>query len=316
MKKLEIFLINNNILVILFFTILVFSMVSPFFFELRNITNILRQASLLAIIGMAQTLVILTGGIDLSVGSNIALSTVIVGPMLLTDIPFIIPVVLILLIGAGFGLVNGLIITKLKLPPFIVTYSTMFVARGLAWLSTGGHVVYQLKPNFRFLGTGAIFGLETPTFFCIAIFFILSFILNKTIFGRKIYFVGANEKAALFSGILKDDVLLKVYTLCGLITSFAGILYVSRLNAVEPGIGELFNLNSIAVVLIGGTAISGGVGGLLGTWIGAILIAIIQNGMNLLQVPSELQTVYLGILIIVAVLINTYTDLYKRSLGL
>jgi len=310
MKK---FLFNNPHLVILLFMLMTFSILSPFFFTKNNLLVIIQQASILGILGLAQTLVILIGGLDLAVGSEIAFSTTLIAPLLLMDIPLILPIILIMIVGLGIGFFNGLIITKLEVPAFIATYGMMYIARGFAWIWMGRNVVYMFPENFRFLGSGSIGGISVVTIFFVVTFIILWFLLKRTTFGKKVYMVGANPLAAKFSGINVKKIRIYIYSLCGLVTAFAGVLSIARINAAEPGIGESFALNSIAVVLIGGTSLSGGRGGVTGTLFGAIIISCLKNFMNLVQVKSYLQSLFIGILIIFAVFLNQLIQKKKTN---
>lgn len=304
---------NNSLVIILILLIVVFSLVNPNYLTTSNVVVILRQASLLAMLGMAQTVVMLTGSIDLSLGSMIAVSTVIFAPMLKSDIPFVIPILLIVITGACLGLLTGLVVTKLNIPPFIATFATNYIGRGTAWLLFGNMIVYNFSDEFRFIGVGDVFGIPVTIILALMIAAMLHILLRKTAWGRRVYFVGSNKNAAIYSGIKVNKVIISAYMFGSVIAAFCGVVYVARLNAAEPGIGTTYALDSIAVTLIGGTSIAGGVGGVFGTITGAVIISTIKNAMNFLQIPSELQSLFMGIIIVSAVYINQFVARKKEQ---
>ncbi len=304
-------ILNYSLVLIAVLLIAVFAVLNDNYLTASNLLIIMRQASLLALLGMGQTIILLSGNIDLSIGSMIALSTVIYAPLFKIDIPFIIPILLILITGMTLGLVTGLIVTKLKVPPFIATFATNYIYRGVAWLLMGNMIIYDFPSDFRFIGKGSILGIPTTIIFAILIGLCLYFMLSKTTWGRKIFFVGSNMKAAEFSGIKSNRTVISAYMIGSLVCAFTGILYLARLNAAEPGSGSDYALNSIAVALIGGTSIRGGKGGVFGTIVGAVIISTIKNGMNFLQVSSDLQSLYLGLIIVIAVFMNQIIEKKK-----
>lgn len=281
------------------------------FLKPSNLSTILNQASFLVVLGIGQALVILTGGIDLSVGALMAFTTVFWGGFLLkgSTAHYAIAIVGILLTGAVIGLLNGLMVTKLKIPPFIVTFATMYACRGLGWVYLRNRVLYPLDESFRFIATGKLFKIgkflvKTPVLIALLLLLIAWYVLRRTNAGRKIYFTGANPTAARFSGINTDRVKIGVYVGSSVLAAFAGLMYVARLNACEPGLGHDSNFDAITVALIGGFAMSGGYGNIWGVLGGALVTYTIQSGMNSLQMPSELQDLISGCLIIFAVFIN------------
>ena len=292
---------------------MVFSILNDNYLTASNMLIILRQASLLALLGMGQTIILLSGNIDLSIGSMIALSTVIYAPMLKNGVPFMIPVFLIMLTGMILGSLTGLIVTRLKVPPFIATFATNYIYRGTAWLLMGNMIIYDFSSNFRVIGKGAIGKVPITIVFMILVGLILYILLARTTWGHRLYFVGSNKMAAKYSGIKVDRMTISAYVIGGLICAFTGVIYLARLNAAEPGTGSNFALNSIAVALIGGTSIRGGKGGVFGTIIGAIIISTIQNGMNFLGVSSDLQALYLGVIIVLAVFLNQIVERKKEQ---
>lgn len=281
------------------------------FMKPSNLSTILNQASFLVVLGVGQALVILTGGIDLSVGALMAFTTVFWGEFLLkgSETHFMVSVVGVLATGAVIGLLNGLMVTKLRIPPFIVTFATMYACRGLGWVYLRNRVLYPLDETFRLIATGKLFKIDrflvkTPALIALLLLLAAWFVLRKTNVGRKIYFTGANPTAAKFSGINTDRVKIGVYVASGVLAAFAGLMYVARLNACEPGLGHDSNFDAITVALIGGFAMSGGYGNIWGVLGGALVAYTIQSGMNSLQMPSELQDLISGCLIIFAVFIN------------
>ena len=281
------------------------------FLASENLSVIVNQASFLVIVGIGQAIVILTGGINLSMGAVMAFSSVLCGGMLLKESNIFIgvPIVLVLLTGAATGLLNGVMITKLNLPPFIATFAMMYTCRGLAWVYLRNRVLYPLNESFRQIAMGRLFkigGFTVTVPMLIAFLALLLFfwILRFTNFGRKVYFTGANPVAAKFSGIQTDRLLIIVYIISSMLAAFAGMMYVARLNACEPGLATKTHFEAITVSLIGGFAMSGGYGNIWGVAGGAVVVYTIQAGMNSLQMPSELQTLVNGFLIIMAVFMN------------
>lgn len=293
------------------------------YLTLSNTSVILNQSCFLTIIGIAQALTLLTGGINLSIGSVMAFTTVMWGRMLVGNSPdnlhYIIPILLIVGTGMFIGLINGLLITKLRMPSFIATFATMYACRGLAWLALGKKVIYNLNSDFRFLGTGIVarvgsFTITMPMVIVLVMLIAAGFMLRQTNFGRQVYFTGANPVAARFSGIRNDRVLIWIYVLSTGLAAFAGLLYGARLNSFEPGMAVNAPFEAITVALIGGISMSGGYGNIWGILCGSIIVSIIYNGMNTLSVASELQTLVMGGLIIFAVAFNQF--LIKENMKL
>jgi len=281
------------------------------FLKPSNLSTIMNQASFLVVLGIGQALVLLTGGIDLSVGALMAFTTVFWGEFLLKNsaTPFMVSVIGVLLTGAVIGLANGLMITKLRIPPFIATFATMYACRGLGWVYLRNRVLYPLNESFRVISTGKLFKIDkfiarAPILIAIILLFATWYVLRKTNVGRKIYFTGSNPIAARFSGINTDRVLIGTYIASSIFAAFAGLMYVAKLNACEPGLGAESNFEAITVALIGGFSMAGGYGNIWGVAGGALVTYTIQAGMNSLKMPSELQDLINGALIIFAVFIN------------
>lgn len=280
----------------------VLTLLSDRFLTIPNIVNVLRQSAINGIIAIGMTYVILTGGIDLSVGSVLALSGVITADLLKLGMPVAVALVAGLGIGALLGLVNGLIITKLKIPPFITTLGMLVVARGLALTYTQGRPITGLPQRFRFIGTGSIGPIPMPIILLAAAFFIAALILNRTRIGQYIYAIGNNPVAARYAGIPVDRYITFVYALAGMLAALAGMILIGRLGSAQPTAGEAYEFDAIAAVVVGGTSFTGGQGGLGGTLIGALIIAVLNNGLNLLNVSSAFQPVVTGVVIALALL--------------
>lgn len=298
-------LLQNSLMLFLLMLIAFFAIFNKNYLTASNFSVILRQASLLALLGIAQTIVIITGNIDLSIGSIIALTTVAFSHMIKAGkVHYVLVVLMIIGMGALLGALTGFIITKLHIPPFIATFATNYAYRGVAWLIMGSSVIYSLPEKFRFIGMGDLFGIPITIIFEIVIGLIVFIILRKTVLGSRAYFIGANRKSAEYSGINTVRTIIVIYMISSAVAAFTGAIYVARLNTAEPALGTSFSLDSIATSLIGGTQITGGRGGVWGTMVGAIILSIIKNGMNFMKVSSEMQSVVLGVIIIVAVYYN------------
>lgn len=285
---------------------IIVAILNPSFLAPLNILNLLRQVSINALIAFGMTFVILTGGIDLSVGSTLALSSALMAGMIVSGIDPIIAIFISALLGAVMGAVNGILITKGKVAPFIATLATMTIFRGLTLVYMNGNPITGLGDNYAFqlFGRGYFLGIPVPAITMIITFIILWFILHKTSFGRKTYAIGGNEKAAFVSGIKVDRVKWMIYSLAGMLAALAGAILTSRLNSAQSTAGTSYEMDAIAAVVLGGTSLSGGKGRIFGTLVGALIIGTLNNGLNLLGVSSFYQQVVKGIVILIAVLID------------
>lgn len=286
--------------------VIVISIMSPNFLTINNIFNVLRQVSINALIAFGMTFVILTGGIDLSVGSILALTGAVTAGFLASGMDPIFAMSLGLLLGAVLGAINGVIIAKGKVAPFIATLATMTIYRGLTLVYTEGKPISGLGDSlsFQLLGKGYFFGIPVPIVTMVLSFGILYFILKKTTFGRRVYAVGGNEEASKLSGISVDRIKIYVYSLTGALSALAALILTSRLNSAQPTAGTMFELDAIAAVVLGGTSLTGGRGWIVGTVIGALIIGVLNNGLNLIGVSSFFQQVVKGAVILVAVLLD------------
>lgn len=283
---------------------IVLSLLSDRFLTVNNILNVLRQVSINTIIASGMTMVILTGGIDLSVGSVLALSAAIMAGLASTGTAPLLAVLVGMLIGAGLGFLNGLVITRGNVAPFVATLATMTIARGLTLVYTNGRPITGLPDLLRNMGAGYLGPIPLPIVFMAVIVGIAYLMLHYTRFGRFLYTVGSNDESARFAGISVKWVRTAAYTLSGLAAAMAGVVLTGRLNSAQPTAGSGFELDAIAAVVLGGTSLAGGQGGVVGTVVGALIIGVLDNGLNLLNVSSFYQLVAKGAVILVAVLID------------
>lgn len=298
-----------GIFVVFVIICLILSFISPQFLTVSNWTIIITQVSINALLAFGVTFVIITGGIDLSLGSMVAVTGVTAAMLAHPDtFPVVLPIFVGLLAGLLMGAFNGFIITKSKIAPFIVTLGTMTIGRGLALILSKGRPVSNLSDSFNFIGGGNILGIPFPIIVLILVFVICSIILKKTLLGRYIYAVGGNEQAARASGISVNQVKMAVYSMAGLLAGLAGIVLTSRITTGQPNAGAGFELDAIAAAVIGGTSTSGGTGTMTGTLIGVLLIGVINNGLDLLNVTSYYQQVVMGIIIIGAVVLDSWNQ--------
>ncbi|NAW66931.1 ribose ABC transporter permease [Photobacterium halotolerans] len=301
-------LIEQKSLIALIFLIVVVSFLNPNFFTADNILNILRQTSVNAIIAVGMTLVILTAGIDLSVGSVLALCGAFAASLIAMEVPVLIAVPTALLAGAALGAISGIIIAKGKVQAFIATLVTMTLLRGVTMVYTDGRPVStgftETADAFAWFGTGYVLGIPVPVWLMVVVFAAAWYLLNHTRFGRYVYALGGNESATRLSGINVDRVKIGVYAICGLLAALAGIIVTSRLSSAQPTAGMGYELDAIAAVVLGGTSLMGGKGRIMGTLIGALIIGFLNNALNLLDVSSYYQMIAKAVVILLAVLVD------------
>ena len=305
---------NIIALVVLCIFLTLFPGTSQSFPTLKNVFNVLRQISINLLLACGMTMVIILGGIDLSVGSTIALSGVLAAGCV-SRYNMSIPLAMLIgvLIGLVIGLFNGMVISKTTIPPFIVTLATMNIARGLSGVYTGGSPVRVVSKQWQWIGAGYLWIFPVPVIIMLIIFIISILIMNRTKIGRYIYAVGGNALAAKFSGISVSRVKFLVYTYSGLMAGLAGVILASRMYSGQPTAGEGAEMDAIAAVVVGGTSMSGGSGKLGGTLIGALIIGILSNGLNLMNVNSFWQTVVKGVVILLAVFIDYIRNMKKNE---
>nr|WP_238988891.1 ribose ABC transporter permease [Calorimonas adulescens] len=280
------------------------SILSPRFLTAPNILNVLRQTSLNAVIAIGMTFVILTGGIDLSVGSVLAFSSIVAAGMAHSGVSATASILVGLIIGTVLGFINGLAVTKGDVPPFIATLAMMTMARGATLVYSNGQPKTGLGDGFYFLGNARIMSIPFPVIVLFIVFIIAYYLLGETATGRYVYATGSNENAAKLTGIKTDRIKMLVYSISGFTAALSGMIVTSMLNSAPPTAGTGAELDAIAAVVLGGTSLSGGQGGVIGTIIGALIIGVLNNGLNLLNVSSYYQQLIKGAVILMAVLID------------
>jgi ribose transport system permease protein len=290
------------------------SLLSPHFLTWSNLINVLRQASLQFLMSAGLTIVVLTAGIDLSVGAILGLSACI-SASLISNGHVVLGIGSALLAGTACGVVNGVIVTIARIPPFIATYGMLWIAFGLGYVFMKGEVIYGLPEGFRFIGAGFVGFLPVPVIVAALLLVVLHFVLHKTVLGRSIYAIGGNPDAARLSGMPVARRLITVYGLSGLLAGFSALVVIARVNAADSSLGEDLLLPAIAAVCLGGTSLFGGVGGITGTAVGSLILALIINGMNLLGVQTFWQSGVMGAIILIAVLVDQLggTRLVRRQ---
>jgi ribose transport system permease protein len=291
---------SGGILVLLIF-IAALILATNDFLTLTNLDNLVRQVAVFAILSVGELFVILTGGIDLSVGSILGLSGGVTALLLADGVSIPVTILVGLVVGLAVGLINGLLVSQLKLPPFIATLGMLGVARGLVLLLTNASTIAPLPDAFNIIANGSVLGLPSLFWILIVVALVAAFVLGRTIFGRYVYAVGSNAESARLSGVPINAVLLAVYSISGLLAGFAGILTTSRLGAGIPTAGTGYELQAIAGAVIGGASLSGAKGRVIGAVLGALIMALLANGGNLLAINPFYLQIAIGLLIILAV---------------
>ncbi len=284
--------------------VVILSLLSGSFLTLSNLLNIARQVSINAVIAAGMTFVILTGGIDLSVGSVLAFSGAVMAGVLSTGRPVLVCIVAGLVVGALLGLLNGIVITRGKVQPFIATLGLLTIGRGLTLVYTDGRPITGLPDAFVWLGAGEVARIPVPVIIMILVFLASYVILTQTVLGRYVYAIGGNEEAARLSGVNVGAYKTLAYAISGLLSAVSAVILTARLNSAQPTAGTGFELDAIAAVVLGGTTLAGGEGSITGTLLGAFIIGVINNGLNLLNVNAFYQQVVKGVVILLAVLLD------------
>ena len=282
------------------------------FFTVTNMTNIVRQASILAIVGVAMTMIIISGGIDLSAASNLIVSSLVAGIIVRGGGSNVAAVIAALATGLSFGLANGLLIVKFKIPPFIVTLGTSLIGLGIALHISDGRIVSAFNPFFMWMGWDYLGFLPIPAVFAIIVVVIGIIIEKKTTIGRYMYAIGGNEEASKLSGINVEKYKLLIYSISGLFIGMASLVQLARIGAASSEIGIGTEMYAITAVVIGGTSIKGGHGSVIGTAVGVLILMVLNNILNMLNVPSASQRVFRGTILLVAIII--YQRQQKRAL--
>lgn len=287
----------------------VITIINSNFLTANNLLNLLLQVTSNALIAFGMTFVILTGGIDLSVGSILSLSSALTAGLLGSGMPVTLAILISLILGCILGMMNGLLISYGKLAPFIVTLATMTIFRGATLVYTNGNPITKGLSDtflFQFLGQGYIVGIPFPVIIMFIVFIVLYVLLHKTAFGKSVYAIGGNEKAAYISGVKLNKVKIIIYSISGMMASISGLIITSRLSSAQPTAGASYEMDAIAAVVLGGTSLSGGKGRILGTLIGALIIGVLNNGLNIIGVSAFWQQVVKGVVILIAVLIDRF----------
>ncbi|GMA51385.1 ribose ABC transporter permease [Alicyclobacillus contaminans] len=283
---------------------IILSIVSPQFLTFGNLRNVALQMSVNTLLAVGMTFVILTSGIDLSVGSTLALSSAIAAGLMVGHTPIWLAVVIALVVGLLAGLLNGIFIAYARLAPFIVTLGTMTLFRGMTEIYTQGTPIFNIPTGFSWLGTAQLAGIPVPVILTVLILVAAWIILHRSIPGRRIYAVGGNEQVAYLAGVRVKKYLLLVYMVSGVLAAVAGLVLTSRLGSAEPTAGTGYELDAITAVVLGGTSLFGGEGTLVGTLIGAAILGVIDNGLNILNVNSFWQDAVRGAIILLAILLD------------
>ncbi len=310
-KKVTAFLTREGIgaVVMLVILFIFLSISSPYFLTMENISNLMLHVVFVMLAAFGMMFVLTMGGIDLSIGSIIGLSGGITGLLLMQNINMWVAILVGLAAGTIVGAINGILITRLNVAPFLVTFAMLNIARGLLLLLTIDRPIRDFAtPEFKYLAQGYIFGvIPVPAVIVLLVFFICYFLLSKTSFGRYVVAIGSNSQAAYLSGVSVISIKIRVYALSGLLAAVSGVLLASRLTAVQPMMGTQYEMEAIAAAVIGGTSMAGGKGSVVGTAVGAIVLAVVSNGLDLLSVNQFYRMIITGLIIIIAVGVERFT---------
>lgn len=303
-KDIKSLLFKYKSLIGLIILCVVISIITPRFLTVTNVLNVFTQVSVNAIIAVGMCFVILTGGIDLSVGSTLAITGAVAATLVKSNTNTFVTIIAVLIIGALIGLFNGILVSKGKIQAFIVTLATMTVFRGVTYVYTKGTPISGLSSDFTVIGNGKLAGIPLPVILILLVVLGAWYVLNQTRYGRYVYAVGGNEDSARLSGINTDKIKALVYVICGVTAALSGIVVTSRIGSASPNAGSGFELDAIAAVVLGGTSLSGGEGSVIGTIIGAMIIGVLNNGLNLMNVSPFYQLIVKGFVIILAVILD------------
>lgn len=298
-------LAEYGVLIVLALLVVAMALATPHFLTSANLTNVLRQVSINAVIACGMTMVIITAGIDLSVGSLVAMASCLAMITITRTDSDTLGVAVAIATGALAGGFNGALIAWARVPPFIMTLSTLTIFSGIALISTGGAPIIRFQGDFRWLGQGMVQGVPVPVLIMGCVALAAHVLLSRTAFGAAVYAVGGNEEAARLAGINVRRVKFLAYVICGLLTSLAAVVLMGRLSSAQPNMGQGFELDAIAAVVLGGTSLMGGRGTIWGALVGALVIGILNNGFNLLSVDPYFQLVAKGAIILAAVLVDS-----------
>ena len=301
-------------IVILFALCFILALTNESFLKISNIMNVLRQAAVLVVLGLGMTLVVISRGIDLSVAGVMSLSACFCATLLNMGIATPLSIAITLLIGVVFGFTNGVLTGYIGLPAFVATYGMSYIANGFSLILMNGNILYGFPDSFLFLGTGFVFGVvPVMVIYTLVLVFLFYVLLSRTNFGKQVYCVGANPQTSMYSGIKTKRILVMTFISSGVCASIAGIMLASRMNAAQSGIGDQYQMLAVAAVVMGGTSMSGGEGGIPGTVVGALILILIVNGMNLLGISSLAQSLVNGLVIVASVVLDMYVK--NKSTG-
>lgn len=301
MKKIY---VKYGIWMILIGMMILMTCLSENFLSTKNILNLVRQVSFISIIGFGSAFILICGGLDLSPGAVVAVTSVVSASFGRGEHPTVLAILIGLCVGLAAGTINGIFVTKLKVPPFIATLGMMTSAKGIAMLYTDGNSVNGLTDSYRIWGAGKLLGIPIPIIIMLVLAVIMYILLEHTPYGRHVVAVGDNEQAAKISGIKTERIMLSVYIIGGVLASVASILMSGRIASGQPLLGEGYEMDAISAAVVGGVSLKGGVGSIWGVVCGALIIGIINNGMNLLGVSSYWQQVVKGIIIVLAIVLD------------
>lgn len=288
-------------------------LINPAFMSGINVASVFRQSGFILISAIGMTLVLISGGIDLSVGSVMGLGGYVTGATMVNlGFPIWMGIIVAMLAGAALGCFNGLVLVRFKIPPMIMTLGVMYIARGIVFIATRGLPIYPLPEDFQSIEQSNLFGIPSVVFICVVLCVLFHIILKNTTFGRSVYAIGGNRDAAKLSGININKITVMVYAISGLMAATTGIIMSSRLGSAQPSLGEGYEMNVIAACIIGGTSTFGGRGTILGTVFGALLMSMLSNSMTLMKIDVYYQKLAIGAVLIIAAII----DQYKRELAL
>ena len=314
-KSLAMFALNYGILLMLMVLVVFFSLASPNFMTVGTMVTILKQIMIIGIISIGSAFVILTGGIDLSVGSVAAVSAVTAAILMRTGIPAIVACLLTVVIAAAYGTLNGLLITKIAVPPLIATLATMTSLRGVAFILTGGMPIFGFSTTFGQFAAGTFLGLPYPVILLLALYLFAIWFLSRTTTGRYIYGVGSNEEASRLSGINVSGVKIFTYMISGLLAGVAGLVLLSRTNSGQPTAASGYEMEAITSVVLGGIALTGGDGKISLVLVGAVIMGVLKTGMVMLNVNDYVQMLIQGMVLVLAVALSTLTQGVRKRLA-
>ncbi len=303
-------LVNQSTLLVLLLLVTVTALLIPEFLTVNNLLNVLRQVSITGIVAVGMTLVIITGGIDISVGSTVALGGVAAVACLTAGFGVPLSIIFALVVGFAVGAINGGVIAYANVSPFVTTLGTMYIIRGMTLVITNGEALWGLPPEFARIGTGYLFGIPIPVLIMLSVYLAGFVLLRYFVFGRYVLAVGGDEEAARLCGIPVKGIKMFTYALCGMLAALAGVILAGRLGSAQPSVGASYELIAIAATVIGGTSLTGGKGTMIGTLIGTVILGVVSNALNLWGVASFYQTVIIGSIVLAAVLAD---KLRKKS---